>query len=39
MIVSEYVAMTWWDRNFDYILYALVAVTISICYFILKRKD
>jgi len=32
-------AMSWWDINFHYFIYGIVAVTLTVCFFVLRRKD
>ena len=29
----------WWDHYGNYILAGIVAVTLTICFFVLRRKD
>jgi len=32
-------ARSWWDINLNYFIYGIVAVTLTICFFVLRRKD
>ena len=32
------IPMSWWSINQNYFIYGIVAVTLTVCFFVLRRK-